>query len=157
MVSASGQRQLPLALEPFPQRAAFHVGHDVEEETAGLAGIVDRKDVVVVQAGGELDLAEEPVGTDGGREVGAEDLQGDLAVVAEVLGQEHDGHPALAELALESVAAGEAGRELVLEGGHGIRKDACDGGVLPDCKVLVVFYLAAIVFRISISRSRSCA
>ena len=127
-----GQGQLPLALEPLPQRAAFHVGHDVEEEAAGLAGIVDRQDVGVGQAGGELDLAEEPVGADGGREVGAEDFQGDLAVVAEVLGQEHDGHPALAELALEDVAAGEAGGELVLQGGHGEGKDACDYRKVPD-------------------------
>jgi hypothetical protein len=58
------------------------------------------------------------------------DLEGDLAVVAEVLGQEHDGHPALAQL--EVVAAGEAGRELVLEGGHGEGKDACDCRRVPD-------------------------
>ena len=124
-----GQRQLPLALQPLPQRAAFHVGHDVEKEAAGLAGVVDREDVRVGEAGGELDLAEEPVGADGGREVGAEDLEGDLAVVAEVLGQEDDGHPALTQLALEIVAAGEAGGELVLQGGHGEGKmHAISGG-----------------------------
>ena len=110
------QRQLPLPLEPLPERAALHVGHDVEEQLAGLAGVVDRKDVRVGETGGELDLAEEPLGADRGREVGPEDLEGDLAVVAEVLGQEHDGHAALTELALEAVAAGETALELLLAG-----------------------------------------
>ena len=30
-----GQRKLPLPLEPLPERAALHVGHDVEEQVAG--------------------------------------------------------------------------------------------------------------------------
>jgi hypothetical protein len=86
----------------------------------------------VGQAGSELDLTKEPVGADGGRKVGTEDFQGDLAVVAEVLGQEHHGHAALAELALEVIAAGQAGGELVLQGGHRERKDACDFWKVPD-------------------------
>ena len=76
------------------------------------------------ETGGELDLAEEPVGADRGREVGPEDLEGDLAVVAEVLGQEHDGHAALAELALELVAPGETAFELLLQFVHEEGKDA---------------------------------
>ena len=116
MASASARGSCRSRCEPLPERAALHVGHDVEEEPAGLAGVVDRKDVRVGETGGELDLAEEPLGADRGREVGPEDLEGDLAVVAEVLGQEHDGHAALAELALEVVAAGEAAVELLLAG-----------------------------------------
>ena len=84
------------------------------------------------ETGGELDLAEEPVGADRGREVGTEDLEGDLAVVAEVLGQEHDGHAALAELALELVAAGESGFELLLQGVHGAGKDAREWRGVPE-------------------------
>ena len=83
------------------------------------------------EPGGELDLAEEPFGADGGREVGPEDLEGDLAVVAQVVGEEDDGHAALAELALEAVAPGEAGFELLLQCGHWEEKDACDCRGLP--------------------------
>ena len=131
MARASGERQLPLPLQPLPQRAALHVGHDVEEQLAGLARVVDRQDVRVGESGGELDLAEEPVGADRGREVRPEDLQGDLAVVAEVLGEEHDGHAALAELALEAVAAGETAFELLLQFVHDGAKDAPGGAGLP--------------------------
>jgi hypothetical protein len=127
-----GEWELPLALEPLPEGVALHVGHDIEEEVAGAAGIVDREDVGVVEARGELDLAEEPLGADRSREIGTEDLEGDLAVVAEILGQEHDGHAALAELALEVVAAGQTGFELVQECVHEGRKDAGESEVLPD-------------------------
>ena len=126
------QWQLPLTLEPLPERAALHVGHDVEQELAGLAGVVHRKDVGVGETGGELDLAEEPVGADRGREVGPEDLEGDLAVVAEVLGQEHHGHAALAELALELVAPGETAFELLLQFVHEKGKDAPESVEVPD-------------------------
>ena len=62
----------------------------------------------MLQPGGDADLLEEPVRSEGGGEVGAEDLQGDLAVVAEVVGEVHCGHPAAAELALDAVALGQA-------------------------------------------------
>ena len=42
---------------------------------------------------------------------GPQHFEGDLAVVAEVPGQEDQRHPALAELAFEGVAAGEAAIE----------------------------------------------
>ena len=42
-----------------------------------------------------LDLAQEPLGADLGRDLGPEDLEGDLAVVAQVAGQEHHRHAAL--------------------------------------------------------------
>ena len=43
------------------------------------------------------------------REFGAEDLDGDLAVVLEVVGEVDGGHAARAELAFEAVAVGEGG------------------------------------------------
>jgi hypothetical protein len=52
-----------------------------------------------------LNLREEPLGPDDGGELGAEDLDGDFAVVLQVLREVHRGHPALAELALDGVAA----------------------------------------------------
>ena len=50
------QRQLPLALEPLAQRFALDVGHDVVEQIPGLAGIVERHDVGMIEPGGDLDL-----------------------------------------------------------------------------------------------------
>ena len=61
----------------------------------------------MLQVGDGLDLAEEPLGADHGREVGAQDLDGDLALVAEVAREIDGGHAALAELALDAVAVGE--------------------------------------------------
>ena len=77
--------------------------HDVEEKAAGLARVEHREDVRVGQPGRHPDLAEEPVGADLGGDLGPEDLDGDLAVVAEVVGQEDHGHAAFAELSLDPV------------------------------------------------------
>ena len=61
----------------------------------------------MLQVGGVLDLAEEALGAEDGRELGAEDLEGDLAVVLQVVGQVDGGHAAAAELALDRVPVGE--------------------------------------------------
>ena len=61
----------------------------------------------VLEVGGGLDLGEEALGTDDGGEFGAEDLDGDGAVVLEVVGEVDRGHAALAQLPLDAVAVGE--------------------------------------------------
>ena len=61
----------------------------------------------MLQLGGEADLALEAVGAEGEGELGEEELEGDRAVVAEVLGEVDDGHAAAPELALDGVAVGE--------------------------------------------------
>ena len=73
----------------------------------------------MLQVGDGLDLAQEPLGADHRGELGAQDLDGDLAVVLEVLGQVHRGHAALAQLALDAVAVGERGGEAEGIGIHG--------------------------------------
>ena len=70
------------------------------------------------QPGRHPDLPLEPVAADLGGDFGAEDLDGDLAAVAEVAGQEDHGHAAFAELSFDGVAAGERGRETGLEVSH---------------------------------------
>jgi hypothetical protein len=65
----------------------------------------------VLQGGGGLDLHHEPLGAQHGGQLGLEDLEGDLAVVPEVLGEVHRRHAALAQLALDAVALGEGGGE----------------------------------------------
>jgi hypothetical protein len=67
----------------------------------------------VLEIGGELDLLEEPLRADDGGQLGVQHLDGDVAVVLEVLGEVHRGHAARAELALEAVAVGEGGGEAV--------------------------------------------
>ena len=62
----------------------------------------------MLQPGGELDLALEPVGAEGGGELGMEHLERDGAVVAEVAGEVDRGHAPAAELALERVAVASA-------------------------------------------------
>ena len=75
----------------------------------------------MLEIGGELDLGQEPLGPDDGGQLGAEDLEGDLAVVAEVLGQVDGGHAAGADLPLDPVAVGQGELEAGWRLGHGIR------------------------------------
>jgi len=63
--------------------------------------------VRVLEIGGGADLGQEAFGAHHGRQLGLEDLEGHLPVVAQVLRQVHRGHAALAELALDAVAAGK--------------------------------------------------
>ena len=73
------------------------------------------EDVGVQQPGGHPDLALEPVGADGGGELGVEHLERDLAAIPQV-GHQHDArHSAPAELAAERVAVGQVGLELGAE------------------------------------------
>ncbi len=59
-----GDGELPLAGEPVPQRLTLDVGHDVEDRSPGLAGVVERQDVGMLEIGGGLDLAQEAFGAD---------------------------------------------------------------------------------------------
>ena len=61
----------------------------------------------MLEVGGGLDLAQEALGADDGGEFGAEDLDGDGAIVLEVVREVDRGHAALAELALDAVAVGQ--------------------------------------------------
>jgi hypothetical protein len=101
--------QLLLAGEPVAQRFAFDERHDVEEEPVDLARIEERQDMRVLQVRGGPDLGQEPLGADHGRQLGAQQLEGDRAAVPDIVGQVDRGHPAGTELAVEPVAIGERG------------------------------------------------
>ncbi len=64
-------RELALALKPGSQRFTLHVRHRVIQEARGLAGVVERQNVGMIQAGSDLDLAEKALGAQGGRELPA--------------------------------------------------------------------------------------
>jgi hypothetical protein len=72
----------------------------------------------VLEVGRQLDLGQEALGADHGRELGAEELESDLAVVSEILGQVDRRHPAGADLAFDPVAVGERYLEPVEQLGH---------------------------------------
>ncbi len=61
----------------------------------------------MLQVGGDLDLGQEPVAPDDGRELRMQDLDGHLAAVLQVLGEIDRGHAALTELALDAVTVTE--------------------------------------------------
>jgi hypothetical protein len=61
----------------------------------------------MLESGGEVDFAPKAIGAQDGGQLGAEDLQGNRAVVFEVLGEVDRGHPAAPELALDRVAIAE--------------------------------------------------
>ena len=57
-----------------------------------------------------LHFREEALGAERGGELGAQDLDGDVAIVLEVVREIDGGHAARAELALDAVAVGQSSR-----------------------------------------------
>jgi hypothetical protein len=70
--------------------------HHIEHRAVHLAGIEQRQDVPVLEDCRGLDLGKEALGADDRRKFRAEDLDRDLAVVLEVLGEIHRGPAACA-------------------------------------------------------------
>ncbi len=68
---------------------------------------MERQNEGMVEPGGGADLAQEAFHTDGGRELGMEHLERDLATEVPVAGEVDRGHSAATERALERVAIGE--------------------------------------------------
>ena len=114
-------RQFADAREPLPERFPLDIRHDEVEEAAGLAGVVERQDVGMLQAGCDLDLAEETLAAERGGELGPQHLERHLAPVPEVLGEVHRGHAAGADFPLDAVAVGEGGGEAGESLAHGVR------------------------------------
>ena len=107
------ERKPVFPAEPVAERFPLDEGHGEPElrlvgfEPGHLAGIQHGQDVRMLEAGGELDLTLEPLGAGPGGHLGQEDLEGDRAIVAEIVREIDDGHAAAAELAADGVAAGE--------------------------------------------------
>src|SRR4051812_32289619 len=76
--------QLPAFLESFAQRLPFNVRHDEEQASAGFSGVEKREDMRMLQLRGDLDLTLESCGSDRRREIFAENLEGDFAIVLQV-------------------------------------------------------------------------
>ena len=114
-----GHGELLLATQPIAQRLTFDVRHHIEQERVGLTRVEQRQDVRVLEVGGELDLGQEALGADDGRELGAQHLHRHPPIVPQVLGEIHRGHAARADLVLEAVMAGQGTRDPRRQAAHG--------------------------------------
>ena len=101
--------ELRLALQQVAQRLSLHVRHDIVEEAVGLTGVVQREYVGVGEAGGDLDLAQEPLGPEHGRQLRVQHLDGHLAAMLDIVREVHRRHAAPPELALDDVAVLQRG------------------------------------------------
>jgi hypothetical protein len=70
----------------------------------------------VIEPGRDLDLAKEPLGAKGCGDGSFKHLEGDTAVMLEVMGEVNRGHPATAELSLERVTV----LERLAQSDHGV-------------------------------------
>ena len=73
------------------------------EPPFGGAGIEDAQDVGVLKACGEVDFAFEALAPEVSGDLVMQDLQGDRAVVPEVMGEVDDGETSATKLALDAI------------------------------------------------------
>ena len=104
-----GNRQLSLAFEALAERLAAHERHHVVQQGVGFTGIEQRQDVRMLQPRRGADLGEEAFATEGRTKIGMQHLDGDIALVPQIMREVHGGHAAGAEFALDAVAVGEGG------------------------------------------------
>ena len=113
-----------LMCQPGPERLARHVGHDVERPLTvngrDEPGLDEPEDMRVLQAGRQPDFGQKARGAERGCGFRANDLDGDLPRVPNVVREVDGRHPAFAELALDVVAAREAAPEQVVGLGHAL-------------------------------------
>ncbi len=88
--------KLLLTVDAVLERLAFHERHDVEKEAVRLTRIEQRQDVWMLEVRRRLDFGQESLCTYNCSQLGLQDLQRDLALVLEVIGQVDRGHAALA-------------------------------------------------------------
>jgi len=102
------------------------------------SGVENGDDVRVLERGGDLDLALEPLGVDAGGHVGREHLHHDPAAKGHVLRDEDAAHPRTAQLVDDAIRAAERGlypvlelaQRLALSGFTGILRRRTRGGQL---------------------------
>src|SRR5262249_39293646 len=98
--------------QPVAKRLSFHDRHDEEQDAACVTRVVEREDVGMIESRREPNLLKKPLAPERFGEIGAENLDGDIAIVAKIAGQVNGGHAARAELSLEAIATRECCREL---------------------------------------------
>ncbi len=113
--------KLLFSIQPVAQRFALDVRHDVEDGAVHLTRVEQRQDVRVLEVRSRADLGEKPLSPDDRCQLGAQDFDGDAAVVPAVVGEINGGHAAGAELAVDAIAIRQLGRQAdqILWGGDG--------------------------------------
>jgi hypothetical protein len=101
--------ELGFAIELGTEGFAVDERHDVEEEAIRRTAIEQGQDVWMLERRRGGDLLHEALGPEHGGQLGLQHLEGDPPPVLQVLGEVHRGHSALAELALDQVAARQGG------------------------------------------------
>ena len=130
--------QLLFACEPIAQRLTIHEWHHVKQEAVYVAGIVQRQDVRMLQAGRGLDLGEKSFGAKRRREIGVQHLERHLAAVPEIAREIHGGHATRANFTLDVVSLGKARAESGNDVGHDeavITEQASRGQPSRRCRV----------------------
>jgi hypothetical protein len=101
---------LPLAVQPIAEGFALNVRHGIPEagpssRAAGQSSAIEhRQNQGMMESGGDPDLPFESGSAEGDRELGAEHLECDMAVVPQVPREVDRGHAAAAQLTLDRVA-----------------------------------------------------
>ena len=111
--------KLVLPHQPVAKGLPLDERHHIVKEAVGHPGVVQAQDVGVLELGGDPDLAQEPLGTDGGRQFRLEHLDRDAALVLYVPGKVDDCHPAMAQLALYVIVPGKGFPQSFQLIGHG--------------------------------------
>ena len=101
-----------LAPEQRAQRVPLHVRHHAVDVAGRLPRVVEGEDVRVLQRGRDADLAQEAVGGESGDQIRMEDLDRDVALVAEVAREVDDRRRAPAQLPLEAIAVLEGAAQV---------------------------------------------
>ncbi len=119
-------RQRPIALQTVPQRLSGDIRHDVIQEAACVARVVQRQDVGVLQTGGDLDLAQKALRAHRHGQLWAQHFERDGSIMFQVTGEIHRGHSAMAEFAVDRVAPMQrglqTGEQVGQVGSRGLRR-----------------------------------
>jgi hypothetical protein len=105
------QWKLFLSNEAVSKRFALDVRHHVVKEPIRATGVVEGQYVNMLETGLDLDLAEEALWSHRCGQVGSQDLDGNVAVMLQVLSEVDRGHATVADLSLNPVTVRECGAQ----------------------------------------------
>lgn len=101
--------ELALALNALTERLAFHERHREVQSAVDGAGVEDAENVRMLQARSKHDLALEALGAVVGRYFVVQDIEGDRAVVPDVMREVGDRESTAAEFAIDAIAVEQCG------------------------------------------------
>jgi hypothetical protein len=100
-----------LSRNSLSQRLAVHERHHVKQRAVGLSRVEERQDVRMLQLRGRADLLEESIGAEQRCQIRMQHVQGDAAIVPDIVREPDRGQASGAELALDDVSVAQRLRE----------------------------------------------